>query len=430
MKIFFAIINCHAQNARAIALFFLLITLPLAGCATGKPATVVDTAPTRGHALPQAEPEDTASPQPIPMVMLYQTDATPGMFEPEDGVYLGAWLREYTTLRDFEIATGRRHAVYVHEMQLGDPAPIHWLLECISNMATPLIIIHPPAPTEHEEEPPNLEEKIETLAHRLGLINLPMFIAFYPPGHGLGAPDFTLLFNQARAIFNWEAPLAAFVWVAPSLNVTPRNPFFPGHNSVDWVAVSLLAARAAEGLANDILADFEDFYMNFAPSAPIAILPLGISHFSRIDHVYHVHCAAAEIKRVYSSLGTAFPRVGLIIYGDNNILTPRSSNDFSLTLDPCITDAYRQAIDSGRFVTQLDRATHPTHNQRWSRSAYSGYYQGGNLYLPAAALESLGLTPPRQTHEINGGIYVNISTLTRPEITFCTSSKVIFIHGH
>jgi len=410
--------------------FLFLIILAFTGCLTDDPAPIVGTAPTRGHAPGPAQEELAKDPQPIPLAILYKSDSTPGMFEP-DGVYLGAWLRDYTGLREFELATGRRHAVYVYEMQLGDDVPIHWLLECISNMATPLIVLHPPEPVQliyyEDYIPPTFEQQVEALAHRLGVINLPMFVAFYPPGHGLGAPEFTLLFNQARAIFMAEAPLAAFIWVAPSLNVTPRNPFFPGHSSVDWVGVSLFATRAAEGLATDVLADFENFYMNFAPSLPIAILPLGISHFSRIDHAYHIDCASAEIKRVYNALGAAFPRVRMIVYGDNYILLPHSNNDFSLTLDPDITAAYREAIQADRFLTQLARTSNPSPAQRWTRSGFGGYYYQGSIYLDPAALQKLGISPPRQTREINGSTYIDASALNNHETTICLTSGIILL---
>ena len=444
-------------------LVFAIVLAVLSGCATDSPAPIIGSPAgqnrTRSIAAEYEEYEAYESdPEPIPFAVLHKRNNTRlAMYEPADGVYLGAWLRPDTTFRAFENKVGKRHAVYVHEMYLDDDIPVNWLLQCIATLATPLFIVHPP---QHVDEisdedleaedllmpsvpsffpffgeietpqPLTIEEQVVILARRFGAFNLPMFVAFYPPGHGLAADEYLTLFRYARAVFMDYAPLTAFVWVAPDTRITPSSTFFPGNDSVDWVALPLFSGRNAYGFEKDILEDFRPFYMAFGEHKPIMLLPLGISHFSRADYVYNLHPAADEIRRVYHALGTAFPRVGMIVYGDAFIMTPGTNDDFSITLEQDLIETYRQIIDENHFITSIDKDASNGFRQAstWVRSRFHGYYFENRVYIDTRTMENeLGISAPRQTTEINGWHFVESQRIPGHTVIICETRGIIFV---
>jgi len=379
--------------------------------------------------LPRLVDDEEYEPIPIPFTVLYRVAmAERAMYEPTDGTYLGMWLRDGLEKRPFESSVGKKHAVYVEEMRLGEEVPVMWLLQCIAALATPLFIIHPPEVLGRvigtDVDVP-VENKIIYLAQRLGAFNLPMFVAFYPTNHGLTAAEYTLLFRYARSMFMAYAPMVSFVWVAPSHQSTSSNPFFPGHDAVDWVAVQLMAERDGEGFSIDIIEDLEPFYMAFQARHPIMLLPVGVSHWSRADFIFRINEAGDEITHVYDTIRLAFPRVRMIVYGDGFGIG--SQDDFSITSDPELREIYSRVINHEHFLSTIERdaSTSP----RWVRSVFNGYYFDGKVYVDVQTIErELLITTPGNIFEIDGRSFVEISYIEERAIHIDPVHQVIFIN--
>jgi len=355
-------------------------------------------------------------------VLLQMKETTRGIYEPSKGIYLGAWLAPHTGKRSFIDQTEKNHAIFAHDMYLNEEIPATWILQCIAVLATPLFLIHPPQ--EDDLETP-IGDMISYLAQRLGAFNLPMFVAFYPDGHGMTPQEYSIMFRYARALFLQHAPQIAFVWGAPNTNATTRNPFFPGHDAVDWVGVPLLAQRSSYGFTENIIAQFTPFYHEFQAHHPIMILPLGISHFSRSDHIYHLQDAAVEILRVYQSL-SGFPRLGAIVYADAFRLSPTAQDDFSISVENCLISAYAKAIANTHFISTLEKDA--THELKWIRSAFSGYYWEGRLYVNAETLTTeLSITLPRISIEINARVFIEAERIPGATVSFCDIRHAILI---
>jgi len=410
------------MNLRGESLFMkrIIIVLPvvfiLTACITEERTPIEGNMPTRRAAIVEVDAA-ADEPIPIPVAVLHKTaNINRGIYEPTEGIYLGAWLAPHYNLRDFSEDAGRSHAVFVHEMDLDGEIPINWVLQCIASLAMPLLVVHPPVAQDYDIPIGNY---IAYLAQRVGAFNLPMFVAFYPPGHGMGAPEYAVLFRQARALFLQHAPQVAFVWVAPSVESTHRNPFFPGSDAVDWIAVSLFAGRNAYGFSTDVIEAFEPFYRNFESLHPIMILPLGVSHFSRYDHAYHIPEAAAEILRIYRELAS-FPRVGLVAYGDIFGIAQTIGDDFSITLEDGLMQAYRDAVANEHFIAT---PTTTQGNAGWVRSEFIGYYYDGRIYIDVRTLAERDITVPRVTVEIEEETFVDAQLLT--EVQFCEIRGVV-----
>jgi len=400
------------------------ILITLSSCATDQPATITGVPQSRAINRTAATGPHTATVAnenlPTPIAALhYAENATRGFYEPQDGIYLGAWLLPGYQNRDFTSRAGQDHAVFAYEMTLCEELPFTWLLQNMADRATPLFVINPPL---HDDVP--IGDMLAALAQRLGMFNLPMFIVFYPPGHELVPAEYSVVFRYARAVFLRYAPQAAFVWMAPNVMSTIRNPFFPGSDAVDWVAVSLLTERDESGYLPDTFETFAPFYHMFEAHHPIMILPLGVSHFSQLTHSYHLSCAATEIKRVYQTL-SSFPRVGLVVYGDAFGFVRDTRDDFAISIEPELMQAYGKAITNELFLPTLSRQT-GGQTGRWVRSPHMGYYFDGEFFVDIETLQDLSLPLP-QTVEINGRYFANIKNIGN--ISHCPLRNVVLITG-
>jgi len=410
----------------AAATIFLIFVLT--ACMTDSPAPITGTPRSRSFEISHVDAStqgEAVENYPMQVPVLFQIEnTTRGIYEPSEGVYLGAWLAPHTSKRNFIDQTNKNHAVFVHEMYLCEEIPINWLLQCIAVLATPLFVVHPPQ-DENSEIP--IGDKISHLAQRLGAFNLPMFVAFYPPGHGMIPQEYSVIFRYARALFLQHAPQVAFVWVAPGVESTTRNPFFPGHDAVDWVGVSLLAQRDNDGFVGDIIEQFTPFYHEFQAHHPMMVLPLGVSHFSRSDHIYHLQEAAAEILRTYQALA-GFPRLGLVVYADAFRLAPATQDDFSVSTENDLISAYTKAIANMHFISILE--SDAPQEPGWARSAFTGYYWEGRIYVDTETLTTeLSIPMPRTTIEMNGRIFTDAGRISGSGVTvsFCDIRHAILI---
>lgn len=375
---------------------------------------------------PAYTPQEEENAHPMPASVIFQgADRARGAFEPAHGIYLGAWLSPTIQISSFVAQTGHNHAAFVYEIHLCDPVPANWVLQCMAVMATPIFVVHPPR--QHCNETP-IGEIIAELAQGLGAFNIPMFVAFYPTtgyyGHGLAPAEYSIIFRYARSIFMRYAPRAKFVWVAPSLEATNRNPFYPGADAIDWVGVGLFAERDRYGFRNDAIEHFAPFYQTFAPIHPIMLLPVGVSHFSRSNHSYYIEEAAFEILRIYQAL-LGFPRVGLVAYGDAFGVVRTQQDDFSITVEKKLVTAYHIAAHNPYFITKLEAAESDA--PLLVRSAYFGYVFDNNIYLDITTLAELDIPTPRQMVEINGSPFICTSQISDRHIWFCQIRQAIMV---
>jgi hypothetical protein len=397
-----------------IRTFFLLsLLLLLSGCAGTAPSPIVGVPRRRTLENSQAHPITETETLPIPYTVLFtQAGATLTQHEPVEGAYLGAWLSpdiSSITLRSFGNLAEKPHAVFVYEMQPDDEIPMTWILHAMAANAIPLFYLRP-----HQADSENRLPVVElvNLARGLGVYNTPMFLAFYPlePGHGKTADEYITVYRLARILFRTYAPQVAFVWIPPEgkADATPAHPFYPGHDMVDWVGLPAMALRGRGGLNADILEVITPFHQVFQRHKPIMLLPVGISHFSRIDYTYYIEEAAAEMKRLYAGL-SGFPRVKAVVYRDASHIGPRW-DDMTLTREYDLMAAYANAVACEHFISE--HQPQPARIRQWLRSAFNGYFYGGDLFVDAETLVTeLYLPQPGSLTELNGRNFVDIHNL-------------------
>jgi len=407
---------------------FMLLLLFLSGCAQ-EMAPIAGTPRRRTLEMQPAAPTEAAIPKPIPYAVLFpQAGGTPALHEPGRGAYLGAWLTPgfgAASKRSFGNLAERPHGIFGYELTLGDEVSSEWMLHALSAEAAPLFILRKNPDCTAEELP--LDDLID-LALFLGMYQVPVFLALFPLESTVGVnPEaYITLFRLARVIFRAYAPLVAFVWVAPedAQAVTPSHPFYPGHDVVDWVGLSGLALRGNDGFARDVPEIIEPFHRAFMRHKPIMLLPLGVSHFSRVDYSFYIKEAAEEIQRIYAAL-PGFPRVKAVVYRDAFRIGPRW-DDISLTREDTLMVAYARAVACSHFLSRIESPT--SDFRQWLRSDFHGYYYGGLLLIDRETLTAeLGLSRIPAGVSLNGRNYIEATRLA-PDIRADHERRIIYIY--
>jgi hypothetical protein len=114
--------------------------------------------------------------------LYYELNEVPlGLYEPEQGCYAGAYVLSNRQIaydmKKFDERAEKKHAVSLYNLKAGAAFPDAWLLSCIADMKTPLIVIKPP-----NAYLPYDYEVIEALASSFSAFtyNTPVFVEFYP----------------------------------------------------------------------------------------------------------------------------------------------------------------------------------------------------------------------------------------------------------
>jgi hypothetical protein len=321
-------------------------------------------------------------------LFIYQSETELRKYEPKNGVYLGAYIKSDRALggsiADFERKMDAPHALYAHRMEAGGDFPFRWILELAATMKTPLITVVPA-----DNFAPFDLEPIKQTAADAGRFNLPIFINLYPFSRELGynAAEYTDFFRKASAIFAETAPNAAIIWSVHYESVFGCEPFYPGADYVDWVGIAVFS-DIRHGEHECIMRHINHLYLRFQREHPIIITGLGVSYYTTENFTFHTRQAAAVIERVYDSISTSFPRIKAVVYSsfDNtDFNTGRRLNNYRITGEPPLIEAYSRAVSGERFLSLVDENTDARHGVT-VKSPFRITEKNGTLFLPRNAL--------------------------------------------
>jgi len=333
---------------------------------------VAKSAPAAGlHEPPAAEP-----PTPPPF--------TGAKYEPLNGCYLGAYIdldpllnrtiladgRHHKDPTEFEQIIGKPHSMYFFYMGYGKPFPKRWVRMLASMGKFVHIALEPNEGLDAVKD----DVYLRTLADAMGASGAKIFLRFASEMNG----DWVNYWGDPKKyIEKWRlvhrtlaerAPNVAMVWCPYAFPMSKAVPYYPGDEYVDWVGVNfynvthfnqnpLSPARHVRPL--DML---YDVYRLFARRKPIMICEYGATHFSALENREDALFAIECIEELYRAILTTHRRVKAINYFNTNNLhvAHRRNNDYSLTSNPEVLEAYRQVIASESFIgTQLDVAAPP-----------------------------------------------------------------------
>lgn len=333
---------------------------------------------------------------------LVQNNYKPSLYEPSDGCYIGAYVLGNNTLNydmmEFEKAVNKRHSTYIYNLILGNQFPKDWVLECIANMKTPLIVVHP-------KDGMILDENLlYDVAKSFGELSVPIFVEFYPnpEKYNIFPKEYKDFFLKAKDIFKNYSPNSAFVWSVNINNVYDSGIYYPGDNAVDWVGLSIYEPVYRNGIKSDtdIWSGIDFFYNTYQKSKPIMITELGISHYSNTDHTYYIQNSQNKINEFYNNIKNNYPRIKAVNYMDFE-----STENYKVTDNSSISKTYKSAVDDKHFKYSID--TDNTNSKEFFKSAFPIYKSGEKLYISSRTLDyELNIVIPQDNTD--GILYNNI----------------------
>ncbi|NIK78628.1 hypothetical protein FHS15_003774 [Paenibacillus castaneae] len=319
--------------------------------------------------------------------------------EPVNGVYLGAYVLQDDTIsfsmKAFNERTGRTHASFFKYVGYGQPFPSKWVEQVKSVGAFPHIAWEPNEGLEQVKD----DEYIRTFAEQAKQANIPIFLRFASEMNGTWtnysgySKQYKQTWRMVHDIFAVQAPNVAMVWTVLAMPVDTIERFYPGDEFVDWVGVNVYNVKYHNGSKRQ-KADYEDpldllnyVYNRFGAAKPIQLSEFGATHFNTTDGIKDNAFASTQISRLYSHLEKDYPRIKAVFYFDVNNITAankaRRVNDYSITSEPELLDAYRSATDSAHFLTGLFQQQGEEGLDVQQRFTYRGgvFQEGGILYI-------------------------------------------------
>jgi glycosyl hydrolase family 26 len=300
--------------------------------------------------------------------------------EPPYGALLGAFIdrddqlpstfmdENFQTHREeaeFAERTGKGHASLFCYLSYEKPFPAQWANHLRDAGVVPHIAWEPRRLADVNED-----SYLTGFARALAQFDAPVFIRFagemngeWTPYHGNPAL-YREKFRLVHRVISREAPKAAMIWCVNNIPDAPIDSYYPGDHAVDWVGVNMynvlyfdnIRSRPADHVhPADLL---KDVYRRYADRKPIAICEYAASHRSALDNRPRPEFAIARLSQLYGALPRLFPRVKLIDWFDCNNLKharpDRQLNNYSLTEDPEILEAYRKAISPDYFLSRIE----------------------------------------------------------------------------
>ncbi|MEW6280268.1 MAG: glycosyl hydrolase [Candidatus Eremiobacterota bacterium] len=297
--------------------------------------------------------------------------------EPESGCLIGAFIDRDDSLgsmmlqsqihgdiQRFNEVTGKRHASFFMYREYGQPFPSDWARYVREQGAIPHIAWEP-----RDLKAVRQDDYLAGFVREVQALDWPVFIRFagemngeWTSYHGDPAA-YRRAFRTVYQAFR-SAPKAAVMWCPNSVPVTGLEDYYPGDDACDWVGINLYSvlfldndpARPGEAIhPADLL---EPVYRRYAARKPIAVGEYAATHQAAVAGGLRSDFAVTKLCQLYHSLPLRYPRLKLISWYDcNNLVHARPGrqlNNYLLTDQPEILDAYRETVASDYFLDSLE----------------------------------------------------------------------------
>jgi hypothetical protein len=309
--------------------------------------------------------------------------------EPQEGVYLGAYVLQDAaigySMQAFNKRTGRQHASFFKYVGFGKPFPSEWVEQVKSVGAFPHIAWEPNKGLDQVRD----SAYIRSFAEKAKQAGVPIFLRFASEMNGTwtnysGDPKaYKETWRMVYHIFAKQAPNVVMVWTVLTVPMKTIESFYPGDEYVDWVGVNVYNVKYHNGdkihraSHEDPLDLLNYVYNRFSRTKPIQLSEFGVTHYNTTDGKKDNSFAINRISRLYRHLRNDYPRVKAVFYFDVNNLTAynesRKVNDYSITNDRELLEAYRKATDSEHFLSKMPDVQAASKNPVEQRFTYRGY---------------------------------------------------------
>jgi hypothetical protein len=186
-------------------------------------------------------------------------------------------------------------------------------------------------------------------------------------------------------VMHERAPNVALVWAPYALPINPIPDYYPGDEYVDWVGVNLYSVtyfnQDPKQPARQVhpMDKLDYIYDRYADRKPIMIAEYGATHYSALEDKLQVDFAKRCIFGLYRGWPRQYPRVKAIFYfnANNMELEHRMNNNYSVTQNPEVLEAYRVAVSPPYFKSSASGAqklplgmSEPFRDRHYTRGIY------------------------------------------------------------
>ena len=316
-------------------------------------------------------------------------------FEPAEGAYASAYILQDEYIKadmgTFNDMTGKQHASFFKYVGYGQPFPTKWVEEVKSSGAVPHIAFEPNDGLDQVQDDAYLRQ----WAKDAKASGVPIFLRYAREMNGTWtqysghSEQYIEKWRLVYQVMKEEAPNVAMVWTVFTFPESTIMKFYPGDDYVDWVGVNVYNVVyhndniQQKSDQEDPLELLEYVYDNFSYKKPIQISEFGATHYTVTDDSDYPEWAADKIKRLYANLPTLFPRVKSIYYFDvNNLVNApegRKVNDYSITDDQTVLNAYKEAVSSSYYLSNVVEDDQIS-SDRFTFNGFQ-FMQNGKLYV-------------------------------------------------
>ena len=294
-------------------------------------------------------------------------------FEPRSGCYLGAFVlhdRHVSgSMRIFEQRIGKGHASYLTYVGYGTPFPMKWVRQVRAAGGVPNIAFEPNDGLGKVQD----DEYLRGFARAAAESGGPVFLRFASEMNGNwtnyhhNPQKYRYKFRLIHRVFAEEAPNVATVWTPYCVPKRNIDEYYPGDEHVDWVGVNLYSVHHHDG-REDRPAFHEDptellrgVYDRYADRKPIQISEYAATHYCLACNQYVDDFAIEKARQLYRALPRRFPKVKMIYWFSwDTVAGKKAENNYAITDDPRIRDAYYDLISSDYFRPRFERKYHWT----------------------------------------------------------------------
>ena len=295
-------------------------------------------------------------------------------FEPALGCYLGGFVQFDGTLkttikdsegkihrdpREFERAVGKPHSMYFFYVGYGHSVQRGWMKWLVGQGKFIHIALEPNDGLDKVKD----DRYLQTIADALKNTGGKVFLRFGSEMNGFWSnyhdpKKFKEKFRLVHDVMKRRAPNVAMVWCPYAVPTRHIPDYYPGDDVVDWVGLNMYSVTFHDNslqhpCENEHTSDLlSTVYDRYAARKPMMICEFAATHQAACEIRPRPEFAKRKILTLYNDLPRRFPRVKAINYFDSNNLqfTATANNDYSVTNNAEVLEAYRFAISSPYFL--------------------------------------------------------------------------------
>lgn len=346
-------------------------------------------------------------------------------FEPSSGCYVGAIAERDPRVQGdhqtFNTLTRKEHAVFFDYRNYGVPFSEGWANSLRTVGAAAQLAFEPNGGLDSVRD----DAYLRGFARAAGASGIPVFLRFAGEFNGdwvryHGDPvKYVEKWRLIHRVMHEEAPNVAMVWVP---NVVPEEPipaYYPGDDYVDWVGVNFYTVHhhnnsLAHPAEHENPADsLRWIYERYSNKKPVLIGEFAATHYCRADDQQLPEFAADKLRALYAALPRLYPRVKAVHWYNidnttHQVRAGRDTNNFSMTDNETVLNAYRSAVRSPYYLSHVPDNAESTASVRYDRLA-NGAKLAGTVRLSAWVKSYV--EHPTVIYHLDGKPQVALSTL-------------------